>query len=542
MALFLLILNLFFVNVVFATDDTGSGGGSMGGRDDDDLVEYDFYDGGGHKKGYIVLNDQIKNSSKWVIFMGSNGQIYLIDFDKWYPDYNNLYFGFYGDVGEWNLTYSGYNAYKPISFDEYDKENEAWISNAGYKMWWGGSATFSMNSIIAYKNVDIYFWGSANDTLLRYDLFKYTPSLPFVQNLNDVALNNFDKLDINLQDCYDYGAIDGELSGYRDVLNYNFSYITVNIMNKNTGSLIYNKNFMDCTTSNFILDDDGNPHLIIPKENMLDFEKGQEYTVSLTYTFKVVRTVANNPYMKFETLVSDDFEFNFMSGVGIDPDNPDPNDPFKDAVDNFSNSIKDQNEILKENNETNKNIFQKIGDIFDLLNPFSENFFAYKLIELLLEALKSLFIPSDNFFNDWLADLNSYFGDRFGILYYPFEVVIDFLTRFVNACDNMASSGAVINVPEMKFMGVKLIGAFTYDFNSLLTNDTLKMIHNIYLVVVDVIFSLMLVNLAKNTFAEVFGGRFSDEVIGDMTADDRSYKKYERYQSNKNKYRSENGG
>lgn len=124
----------------------------------------------------------------------------------------------------------------------------------------------------------------------------------------------------------------------------------------------------------------------------------------------------------------------------------------------------------------------------------------------------------------------------FGVIYYPFEVVIDFLTRFVNATNSMSSSSAVINVPELKFMGVTLIGSFTYDFNSLLANDTLKTIHNIYLVVIDVMFSLMLVNLAKNTFSEIFGGRFSDEVIGDVTADERSYQKYERYQNNKQRY------
>lgn len=191
---------------------------------------------------------------------------------------------------------------------------------------------------------------------------------------------------------------------------------------------------------------------------------------------------------------------------------------FQQSTDKIVQEQQKTQEALKENTETNKNIFQKIGDIFNILNPFSENFFAYKLIELLLNALKSLFIPSDNFFNNWLADLNEYFGDRFGILYYPFEVVVDFLIRFVNACDTMSSSSAVINVPEMKFMGVSLISAFSYDFNSLLANDTLKTIHDIYLVVIDVIFSLMLVNLAKNTFAEIFGGRFSDEIVGDMVS------------------------
>lgn len=129
----------------------------------------------------------------------------------------------------------------------------------------------------------------------------------------------------------------------------------------------------------------------------------------------------------------------------------------------------------------------------------------------------------------------------FGIIYYPFEVIIDFLTKFVNATNSMSSSSAVINIPELKFMGVTLIGQFTYDFNSLLTNDTLKTIHNIYLVVIDVMFSLMLVNLAKNTFAEIFGGRFSDEIIGDITADERSYQKYERYQNNKQRYKEKGG-
>ena len=105
----------------------------------------------------------------------------------------------------------------------------------------------------------------------------------------------------------------------------------------------------------------------------------------------------------------------------------------------------------------------------------------------------------------------------------------------------MSSSSAVINVPELKIMGVTLISSFVYDFNSLLANDTLKTIHNIYLVVIDVMFSLMLVNLAKNTFAEIFGGRFSDEIIGDVTSDERSYQKYERYQNNKQRYQQKGG-
>lgn len=86
---------------------------------------------------------------------------------------------------------------------------------------------------------------------------------------------------------------------------------------------------------------------------------------------------------------------------------------FQESTNKIIESNNKTQDAIKENTETNKNIFQKIGDIFNLLNPFSENFFAYKLVELLLNMLKSLFIPSDDFFNNWLADLNDYFGDRF---------------------------------------------------------------------------------------------------------------------------------
>lgn len=34
------------------------------------------------------------------------------------------------------------------------------------------------------------------------------------------------------------------------------------------------------------------------------------------------------------------------------------------------------------------------------MNPFSENFFVYKLIELLFKLLKYLFVPEENYFNN----------------------------------------------------------------------------------------------------------------------------------------------
>lgn len=61
--------------------------------------------------------------------------------------------------------------------------------------------------------------------------------------------------------------------------------------------------------------------------------------------------------------------------------------------------------------------------------------------------LKSIFIPSDDFFTNWMDDLNTYFGDAFGILYYPFELLIQFLNRISQIND---TTTAIISVPEFK--------------------------------------------------------------------------------------------
>lgn len=56
------------------------------------------------------------------------------------------------------------------------------------------------------------------------------------------------------------------------------------------------------------------------------------------------------------------------------------------------------------------NILEKIGAIFNLLNPFSEDFFVYKLIDLLGELLKSLFVPSEERITALTDTVSSKFG------------------------------------------------------------------------------------------------------------------------------------
>lgn len=104
---------------------------------------------------------------------------------------------------------------------------------------------------------------------------------------------------------------------------------------------------------------------------------------------------------------------------------------------------------------------------------------------------------------------------RFGILYYPFELLVDFLNRISTISE---SGTAVLNVPDVKINmfgnELILIHAFTYDFYSILSTDTYKNIHTIYLTVVDIILWLYLVILASKCLHSMLGGIENDDLSG----------------------------
>lgn len=198
--------------------------------------------------------------------------------------------------------------------------------------------------------------------------------------------------------------------------------------------------------------------------------------------------------------------------------------------------LQEQIELQQQQAEDNKGIIASIKEVISYLNPFSENFFVYKLIDLLIDALISLFVPSSEFFSNWIADLNEYFSDRFGLLYYPFELAINILERVSNISSGL-NKGFTISFPDLELMGATLIPAYSYDFTTLLDNETFAYIYDIYLISVDVILICLLLVLCKNTFVEIFGGRFADDIASVVNSDEVSYKRYSRYQSNKERYK-----
>lgn len=168
------------------------------------------------------------------------------------------------------------------------------------------------------------------------------------------------------------------------------------------------------------------------------------------------------------------------------------------------NAINNQTEAIKENTDTNKSIWETLKEVLDCINPFSENFFVYKFLELFIEVMKSIFIPSNEFLSSFFSDLSSWFSDRLGFLWSPFDITIQVLNKILN----INFTEPIIYIPDINdpFTNTKLISSYTFRFNDLLNNNDFANVYDTYLLVCDAIIYLGLMFLAYKKIKEVFKG------------------------------------
>lgn len=165
---------------------------------------------------------------------------------------------------------------------------------------------------------------------------------------------------------------------------------------------------------------------------------------------------------------------------------------------------------LDEANETSKGILGKIKDILSYINPFSENFFAYKLVELIINGLKSLFIPSDDFFSNWWNDFKSFMEAKLGFLTKPIDIFITFISSYLN----LSEDNIIINIPNItvpNFEDNILIHAQTFNWKELLQSKTsFNNLWQLYLDFVDVFLIFNFIGLCEGVYARIFGGDTSN--------------------------------
>lgn len=119
----------------------------------------------------------------------------------------------------------------------------------------------------------------------------------------------------------------------------------------------------------------------------------------------------------------------------------------------------------------------------------------------IIDGLKMLFIPDDSFFSEYFDKLYKFFSDKLGFLMAPFNIMIDFINKFLSISDG---SGNIV-IKDFVLFDTVLIKATTYDLKSAF-NQILGGHYNIYYAFVDCIILFGFVNFTKRKFDSIVGG------------------------------------
>lgn len=89
------------------------------------------------------------------------------------------------------------------------------------------------------------------------------------------------------------------------------------------------------------------------------------------------------------------------------------------------------------------------------------------IISGIINGLKSLFIPSDEFFKTYFDDLFSWFSDRLGFLSFP----IDLLAQLVEMFLGSSSTDFVVTLPSFEIMGEPLLQETSFNLTQFLNEN-----------------------------------------------------------------------
>lgn len=157
------------------------------------------------------------------------------------------------------------------------------------------------------------------------------------------------------------------------------------------------------------------------------------------------------------------------------------------ALQEEANTLQEEaNTLQEEANETSRGILSSITDFF---GSFFQN---------LIDSVISVFVPDSETMKGLFDELNQFFSDTFGFLYYPFEFLIQAFDVFLNS-----DSSTGLTFPSFSLMGYEVWGEQTYDLGS---DELTGNIFSYVRLGTGALLSLAFVNYLRNFFDKRFGG------------------------------------
>ena len=157
-----------------------------------------------------------------------------------------------------------------------------------------------------------------------------------------------------------------------------------------------------------------------------------------------------------------------------------------------------QNEInaAKENADAiQKNLDDNTGKVNEKLEDVKKG-----IIAGIIDGLKTLFIPSDDFFKSYFDDLYQWFSDRLGFLMFPIDLILQLIDVFVSS----SSVDCVLTLPSFSIMNEQLWQEQTFNFTSFL-NEHFSMLVTAIRLVSSIGLIIAFVNYCERKWEEVMG-------------------------------------
>lgn len=126
--------------------------------------------------------------------------------------------------------------------------------------------------------------------------------------------------------------------------------------------------------------------------------------------------------------------------------------------------------------------------------------------EAIIYSIQKWFLPSDEFFADYLNKTNEFFTEKLGILYLPLNIFTTFSEYLLTLPEDNTHQ---FNIPSIKdpIYNVEILKAQTFSFNDVISNnETFSTIYDIYLLLTDVFIIFLLMQFGKRKFNSLFGG------------------------------------
>jgi len=145
-----------------------------------------------------------------------------------------------------------------------------------------------------------------------------------------------------------------------------------------------------------------------------------------------------------------------------------------------------------------------ITEAIDKQTEEQKGMFA-RLLDGIMSFFTGLFLPKDGFFDQYLADWNDWMGDRFGALYFPFDLMFSFLGK-VLAFQPPATP--LITFPEINVPvgeGYKIMEKHDYSFD-FLSQQPYSWLYGLYQSMIWCIFGFGLVKLCQSKLDKIMSG------------------------------------